>query len=90
MSKYLVSGKMHETTFVNRGTDIYFSFFSVILPRESLLHLAVRWGLPKLSQFLVCLPGGVQALALPNEEGATPLDLALQGGHSKLVEDITK
>ncbi|XP_036082164.1 rho guanine nucleotide exchange factor 28 isoform X3 [Rousettus aegyptiacus] len=65
------------------------SSLEVILPRESLLHLAVRWGLPKLSQFLVCLPGGVQALALPNEEGATPLDLALHGGHSKLVEDIT-
>ncbi|XP_054434467.1 rho guanine nucleotide exchange factor 28 [Pteronotus mesoamericanus] len=59
------------------------------LHRESLLHLAVRWGLPKLSQFLMCLPGGVQALALPNEEGATPLDLALNGGLSKLVEDIT-
>ncbi|XP_023393943.1 rho guanine nucleotide exchange factor 28 isoform X1 [Pteropus vampyrus] len=65
------------------------SSLEVILPRESLLHLAVRWGLPKLSHFLVCLPGGVQALALPNEEGATPLDLALHSGHSKLVEDIT-
>ncbi|EPY72833.1 rho-guanine nucleotide exchange factor-like isoform 1 [Camelus ferus] len=30
-----------------------------------------------------------KALALPNEEGATPLDLALHGGHSQLVEDIT-
>ncbi|XP_070425913.1 rho guanine nucleotide exchange factor 28 isoform X10 [Equus przewalskii] len=65
------------------------SSLSVSLHRESLLHLAVRWGLAKLSQFLLCLPGGVQALALPNEEGATPLDLALRGGHSKLVEDIT-
>ncbi|XP_061045338.1 rho guanine nucleotide exchange factor 28 isoform X3 [Eubalaena glacialis] len=61
----------------------------VSLHRESLLHLAVRWGLAKLSQFLLCLPGGVQALALPNEEGATPLDLALRGGCSKLFEDIT-
>ncbi|XP_010334823.3 rho guanine nucleotide exchange factor 28 isoform X2 [Saimiri boliviensis] len=57
--------------------------------RESLLHLAMRWGLAKLSQFFLCLPGGVQALALPNEEGATPLDLALRGGHSKLAEDVT-
>ncbi|XP_023401309.2 rho guanine nucleotide exchange factor 28 [Loxodonta africana] len=57
--------------------------------RESLLHLATRWGLAKLSQFLLCLPGGVQALALPNEDGATPLDLALHAGHSKLVENIT-
>ncbi|KAM8814194.1 rho guanine nucleotide exchange factor 28 isoform 2-T2 [Rhynchonycteris naso] len=65
------------------------SSLEVALHRETLLHLAVRWGLPKLSQFLVCLPGGVQALALPNEEGATPLDLALSGGHAKLVEDIS-
>ncbi|XP_011728484.2 rho guanine nucleotide exchange factor 28 isoform X1 [Macaca nemestrina] len=57
--------------------------------RESLLHLAMRWGLAKLSQFFLRLPGGVQALALPNEDGATPLDLALRGGHSKLVEDVT-
>ncbi|XP_033285903.1 rho guanine nucleotide exchange factor 28 isoform X8 [Orcinus orca] len=65
------------------------SSLEVSLHRESLLHLAVRWGLAKLSQFLLCLPGGVQALALPNEEGATPLDLALHGGCSKLFEDIT-
>ncbi|XP_072601474.1 rho guanine nucleotide exchange factor 28 isoform X3 [Vulpes vulpes] len=65
------------------------SSLEVSLCRESLLHLAMRWGLPKLSHFLLCLPGGVQALSLPNEEGATPLDLALRAGHSKLVEDIT-
>ncbi|XP_022450731.1 rho guanine nucleotide exchange factor 28 isoform X1 [Delphinapterus leucas] len=65
------------------------SSLEVSLHRESLLHLAVRWGLAKLSQFLLCLPGGIQALALPNEEGATPLDLALHGGCSKLFEDIT-
>ncbi|XP_055277837.1 rho guanine nucleotide exchange factor 28 isoform X2 [Moschus berezovskii] len=65
------------------------SSLEVSLHRESLLHLAVRWGLAKLSQLLLCLPGGAQALTLPNEEGATPLDLALHGGHSKLVEDIT-
>ncbi|XP_014405196.1 PREDICTED: rho guanine nucleotide exchange factor 28 isoform X2 [Myotis brandtii] len=65
------------------------SSLKVTLPRESLLHLAVRWGLPKLSQFLVCLPGGAQALALPNEEGATPVDLALNGGHSTLAGSIT-
>ncbi|XP_062941805.1 rho guanine nucleotide exchange factor 28 isoform X2 [Cynocephalus volans] len=65
------------------------SSFEVSPHRESLLHLAVRWGLAKLAQFLLCLPGGAQALALPNEEGSTPLDLALRGGHSKLVGDIT-
>ncbi|XP_032191864.1 rho guanine nucleotide exchange factor 28 isoform X1 [Mustela erminea] len=70
-------------------TVLGISSLEVSLCRESLLHLAMRWGLPKLSHFLLCLPGGVQALSLPNEEGATPLDLALQAGHSKLVEDIT-
>ncbi|XP_055968404.1 rho guanine nucleotide exchange factor 28 isoform X3 [Sorex fumeus] len=65
------------------------SSLEVSLHRESLLHLAVRWGLAKLSQFLLCLPGGVQALDLPNEEGDTPLDLAVHGGHSQLFEDIT-
>ncbi|CAK6444314.1 unnamed protein product [Pipistrellus nathusii] len=65
------------------------SSLKVTFPRETLLHLAVRWGLPKLSQFLVCLPGGVQALALPNEEGATPVDLALNGGHFTLADSIT-
>ncbi|XP_020854042.1 rho guanine nucleotide exchange factor 28 isoform X3 [Phascolarctos cinereus] len=55
---------------------------------ESLLHITVRWGLVKFSQFLLCLPGGRQALALTNEEGALPLDLALKLGHSRLVEVI--
>ncbi|XP_073933402.1 rho guanine nucleotide exchange factor 28 isoform X3 [Castor canadensis] len=65
------------------------SSLEVSLHRESLLHLAVRWGLAKLSRFLLCLPGGVQALAIPNEDGTTPLDLASHGGHSMLMEDIT-
>ncbi|XP_028646039.1 rho guanine nucleotide exchange factor 28 isoform X1 [Grammomys surdaster] len=65
------------------------SSLEVSLRRESLLHLAVRWALPKLFHFLLCLPGGVKALELPNEEATTPLDLALHNGHSTLVEDIT-
>uniref|UniRef100_A0A8L2UN35 Rho guanine nucleotide exchange factor 28 n=1 Tax=Rattus norvegicus TaxID=10116 RepID=A0A8L2UN35_RAT len=65
------------------------SSLEVCLHRESLLHLAVRWALPKLFHFLLCLPGGVKALELPNEEATTPLDLALHGGHSMLVEDIS-
>ncbi|XP_043832345.1 rho guanine nucleotide exchange factor 28 [Dromiciops gliroides] len=56
--------------------------------KESLLHIAMRWGLVQFSQFLLCLPGGRQALALTNEEGALPLDLALKLGHSSLVEVI--
>ncbi|KFP90214.1 Rho guanine nucleotide exchange factor 28, partial [Apaloderma vittatum] len=54
--------------------------------KETLLHLVMKLGLIKLSQFLAAQPGGSSALALPNEDGATPLDLALQNGHSKLVE----
>ncbi|XP_021235289.1 rho guanine nucleotide exchange factor 28 isoform X3 [Numida meleagris] len=54
--------------------------------KETLLHLAMKLGLVKLSEFLVGQPGGTLALALPNEDGATPLDLAVQNGHSKLVE----
>ena len=84
--------KIRKINFLNGGTfnNVICFSFSVSLHRESLLHLAMRWGLAKLSQLLLCLPGGAQALTLPNEEGATPLDLALRGGHSKLVEDITK
>lgn len=82
---------MCKTNFVNGGINMVCVFSSSVSShRESLLHLAMRWGLAKLSQFFLRLPGGVQALALPNEDGATPLDLALRGGHSKLVEDVTK
>ncbi|KAJ7399005.1 hypothetical protein BTVI_119276 [Pitangus sulphuratus] len=55
-----------------------------------LLQLVMKLDLFKLSLFLAAQPGGSSALALPSEEGATPLDLALQHGHSKLVEVFTK
>uniref|UniRef100_A0A803VR90 Rho guanine nucleotide exchange factor 28 n=1 Tax=Ficedula albicollis TaxID=59894 RepID=A0A803VR90_FICAL len=57
--------------------------------KETLLHLVMKLGLVKLSLFLAAQPGGSSALTLPNEDGATPLDLALQNGHSKLVEIFT-
>ncbi|XP_014820593.1 PREDICTED: rho guanine nucleotide exchange factor 28 isoform X3 [Calidris pugnax] len=57
--------------------------------KETLLHLVMKLGLVKLSQFLAAQPGGSSALVLPNEDGATPLDLALQNGHSRLVEIFT-
>ncbi|KFQ58625.1 Rho guanine nucleotide exchange factor 28, partial [Pelecanus crispus] len=57
--------------------------------KETLLHLVMKLGLVKLSQFLAAQPGGSSALALPNEDGATPLDLALQNRHFKLVEVFT-
>uniref|UniRef100_A0A5F8GEP3 Rho guanine nucleotide exchange factor 28 n=1 Tax=Monodelphis domestica TaxID=13616 RepID=A0A5F8GEP3_MONDO len=56
--------------------------------KESLLHITVRWGLVKFSQFLLCLPGGRQALTLTNEEGDMPLDVAVKLGHSRLAEVI--
>nr|XP_026650135.1 rho guanine nucleotide exchange factor 28 isoform X2 [Zonotrichia albicollis] len=49
----------------------------------------MKLDLVKLSLFLPAQPGGSSALALPNEDGAAPLDLALQIGHSKLVEIFT-
>ncbi|XP_055488114.1 rho guanine nucleotide exchange factor 28 [Leucoraja erinacea] len=57
-----------------------------LIPRETLLHVAVRLGLYKFSQFLLCKPGGVQAVMVPNEEGATPVDLAMQNGLQHLAE----
>ncbi|MGH0175920.1 UNVERIFIED_CONTAM: hypothetical protein FKN15_006191 [Acipenser sinensis] len=59
-------------------------------PRESLLHLSVRLGLFNLSQFLLCQPGGLIALSLPNEDGATPEQLAIQTGNQALVELLRK
>lgn len=45
--------------------------------KETLFHLVMKLGLVKLSEFLAAQPqpGGSSALALPNEDGATPLDL---------------
>ncbi|NWS62585.1 ARG28 factor, partial [Chunga burmeisteri] len=57
--------------------------------KATLLHLVMKLDLVKFSRFLVVQPGGSSALALPNEKGATPLDLALQNGHSKLLEVFT-
>ncbi|XP_060692070.1 rho guanine nucleotide exchange factor 28 isoform X1 [Hemiscyllium ocellatum] len=54
--------------------------------KETLLHVSVRLGLYKFSQFLLCQPGGMQAAIVPNEEGVMPIDLALQNGMHCLVE----
>ncbi|XP_042304394.1 rho guanine nucleotide exchange factor 28 isoform X3 [Sceloporus undulatus] len=58
--------------------------------KETLLHLTMGLGLVKLSQFLYFQPGGAVAVILPNEDGLTPLDLALQNGHLRLVEIFSK
>ncbi|XP_034548917.1 rho guanine nucleotide exchange factor 28-like isoform X2 [Notolabrus celidotus] len=57
--------------------------------RESPLHLAVRWGLYRLAELLLCQPGGLMAISLPNEEGVTPLWLAQMTGNTKLLELLT-
>ncbi|XP_068558949.1 rho guanine nucleotide exchange factor 28-like [Cebidichthys violaceus] len=57
--------------------------------RESPLHLAVRWGLCRLAELLLCQPGGLMAVSLPNEEGVTPLQLAQAAGGTELLELLT-
>ncbi|XP_020791379.2 rho guanine nucleotide exchange factor 28-like [Boleophthalmus pectinirostris] len=57
--------------------------------RESPLHLAVRFGLCRLAELLLCQPGGLMAISLPNEEGVTPLQLAQTTGNSELLELLT-
>ncbi|XP_074526149.1 rho guanine nucleotide exchange factor 28-like isoform X3 [Halichoeres trimaculatus] len=54
--------------------------------RESPLHLAVRWGLYRLAELLLCQPGGLMAISLPNEDGVTPLQLAQTAGNTELLE----
>ncbi|KAM9437737.1 rho guanine nucleotide exchange factor 28-like isoform 3-T3 [Salvelinus alpinus] len=58
-------------------------------PRDTLLHLSVRLGLLCLSRFLIGQPKGQRALTLPNEEGATPLQLAQNGGDHTLFMALT-
>ncbi|CAI5649736.1 unnamed protein product [Oreochromis niloticus] len=55
-------------------------------PRESPLHLAVRWGMCRLAELLLCQPGGLMAVNLPNENGVTPLQLAQTAGNTELLE----
>nr|XP_020449363.1 rho guanine nucleotide exchange factor 28-like isoform X2 [Monopterus albus] len=57
--------------------------------RESPLHLAVRWGLCRLAELLLCQPGGLMAVSLPNEEGITPLQLAQAASNAELLELLT-
>ncbi|XP_014878951.1 rho guanine nucleotide exchange factor 28-like isoform X5 [Poecilia latipinna] len=57
--------------------------------RECPLHLAVRWGFYRLAELLLCQPGGLMAVSLPNEEGVTPLQLAQTTGNTELLELLT-
>ncbi|XP_066492692.1 A-kinase anchor protein 13 isoform X2 [Tiliqua scincoides] len=60
------------------------------VPRETLMHFAVRLGLLRLTWFLLQQPGGREALCVPNSEGATPVSLALERGHQKLHQLLTE
>ncbi|XP_063268860.1 A-kinase anchor protein 13 isoform X2 [Prinia subflava] len=60
------------------------------VPRETLLHFAVRLGLLRLTWFLLQQPGGRGALSIHNNEGATPVSLALERGYQKLHQLLTE
>ncbi|XP_074173494.1 A-kinase anchor protein 13 isoform X5 [Rhinolophus sinicus] len=59
-------------------------------PRETLMHFAVRLGLLRLAWFLLQKPGGRGALSIHNQEGATPVSLALERGYHKLHQLLTE
>ncbi|XP_060035348.1 A-kinase anchor protein 13 isoform X4 [Erinaceus europaeus] len=60
------------------------------VPRETLLHFAVRLGLLRLAWFLLQKPGGRGALNIHNQEGATPASLALERGYHQLHQLLTQ
>ncbi|XP_010082150.1 PREDICTED: A-kinase anchor protein 13-like, partial [Pterocles gutturalis] len=60
------------------------------IPRETLMHFAVRLGLLRLTWFLLQKPGGRGALRIHNTEGATPVSLALERGYQKLHQLLTE
>ncbi|KAM6181416.1 A-kinase anchor protein 13 isoform 2-T2 [Erethizon dorsatum] len=60
------------------------------VPRETLMHFAVRLGLLRLTWFLLQKPGGRGALSIHNQEGATPVSLALERGYHKLHRLLTE
>ncbi|XP_075570257.1 A-kinase anchor protein 13 [Pelecanus crispus] len=60
------------------------------VPRETLMHFAVRLGLLRLTWFLLQQPGGRGALSIHNNEGATPVSLALERGYQKLHQLLTE
>ncbi|XP_048812204.1 A-kinase anchor protein 13 isoform X6 [Lagopus muta] len=60
------------------------------IPRETLMHFAVRQGLLRLTWFLLQQPGGRGALSIHNRDGATPVSLALERGYQKLHQLLTE
>ncbi|XP_039101697.1 A-kinase anchor protein 13 isoform X2 [Hyaena hyaena] len=59
-------------------------------PRETLVHFAVRLGLLRLTWVLLQKPGGRGALSIHNQEGATPVSLALERGYHQLHQLLTE
>ncbi|XP_053514845.1 A-kinase anchor protein 13 isoform X3 [Artibeus jamaicensis] len=59
-------------------------------PRETLMHFAVRLGLLRLAWFLLQKPGGRGALSIHNQEGVTPVSLALERGYHQLHKLLTE
>ncbi|XP_042637619.1 A-kinase anchor protein 13 [Orycteropus afer afer] len=59
-------------------------------PRETLMHFSVRLGLLRLTWLLLQKPGGRGALSIHNQEGATPVSLALERGYHKLHQLLTE
>ncbi|XP_078283552.1 A-kinase anchor protein 13-like isoform X2 [Rhinoraja longicauda] len=56
------------------------------IPRETLMHFTARLGLSRLASFLLQQPGGQEALGIPNLDGATPINLAVQRGFRGLEQ----
>ncbi|XP_069322738.1 A-kinase anchor protein 13 isoform X3 [Eulemur rufifrons] len=54
------------------------------------MHFAVRLGLLRLTWFLLQKPGGRGALSIHNQEGATPVSLALERGYHQLHRLLTE
>nr|XP_033775464.1 A-kinase anchor protein 13 isoform X2 [Geotrypetes seraphini] len=59
------------------------------IPRETLMHFAARLGLLRLAWFLLQQPGGRASLSVENNEGATPVSLALERGFQHLHQLLT-
>lgn len=78
---------------LNSSLQILISYFSLSpenIPRETLMHFAVRQGLLRLTWFLLQQPGGRGALSIHNRDGATPVSLALERGYQKLHQLLTE
>ncbi|XP_074522101.1 A-kinase anchor protein 13 [Halichoeres trimaculatus] len=59
-------------------------------PQETLLHFSARRGLFRVTHFLLQRAGAREALRLTNRQGHTPLAIAAERGHERLVELLTE